>query len=147
MRGLLLAALLSACASAAPRVQGPESLRGCWIERAADGATRTLRWFPDGAAPGSWRGDLVTYPAGGGEPAQQAFRIHATAADPFGWAVCPLDEPHGPPCKRAVFGHGHALGEGDDWMELRVAGEHLTFAYAMAEEQLTLFDGARDGCD
>lgn len=144
---VLASIALAACAIAAVPARPPEALRGCWIERRG-AETVTMRWFPQ-ESPISWRGDLLNYPAGGGEPLPQTFMLGATAGEreQFGWAVCEQGEPHGPPCRRAVFGAGHSLGEGDDWMELHASADHLRFLYRTGPDTLVLFDGARDGCD
>ncbi len=141
---------LAACASvAADAAAPPAALRGCWIERrGAD--TLTMRWFPKQGESG-WRGDLLTY-APGEAPTALRFDLDPTGGERerFGWAACQIEEPHGPPCRRMVFGDGASLGEGDDWMEIHASADHLRFVYRAGpapEDSLVLFDGQRDGCD
>lgn len=111
-----------------------------------------MRWFPNRVGAG-WRGDMIDF-APGTPDGVTARRFNLDPAvgenESFGWAVCQIEEPHGPPCRRAVFGDGASLGEGDDWMEVHASADHLRFVYRAGpapEDILVLFDGQRDGCD
>lgn len=144
----LLVLALAACVSSSAVNEPSEALRGCWIERrGAD--TITMRWFPDENGH-EWKGDMLNYHPGT-EPTHTIFRVTPTGGDEGGpgWAACEIDDgqAHGPPCKGLYFRVGHMSGEGAEWMELHASQERLRFVYKTSGQTLTLFDGARDGCD
>lgn len=128
---LLMAVLIGSCASVP---FSSANLRGCWIERGADGAVSTMRWFPE---RGGWRGDELIY-LPDHETAHQAFRLERDGA---GWRLCPLDEPHGPPCRPV------ASGGLDYFARVEASVERLRLSFVDEGEALVLFDGVRDGCD
>jgi hypothetical protein len=81
---LVLVLALAACASTITTPFSSANLRGCWIERRADGVTWTQRWFP---ARGGWRGDQLTYfPVG--EPEHSGFRLERDHEG--AWQLCHL---------------------------------------------------------
>lgn len=143
--GLWISAVaLAACASAVP-ARVPENLRGCWIERRV-AETITMRWFP--SSPIDWRGDLLSY-RDGLDPAPQTFLLGAAAGEKerWGWAICQKDDAlgHGPPCQPLFFGRGPSSAS--ERMEIVATKDRLRFEFINGDHHLTLFDGARDGCD
>ncbi len=140
----LLTLLAASCTSAIPdRV--PDAVRGCWIERRG-AETLTMRWFP--SSPIDWRGDLLSY-RDGMESAPQTFLIGAAAGEKerWGWALCQRDDAlmHGPPCQPLFFGPGSSSAS--ERMEIVATKDRLRFEFVNSDQRLTLFDGARDGCD
>lgn len=150
MKKLLLAVAfaVAACATASSVLDIPAALRGCWIEHSGIDV-KTMRWFPksDGA---SWHGDEL-FIHDGDDPAHQGFDINATGGEEGagGWELCPLDDglPHGPPCMPLWFGAGHALGDDQDWMEIRVTQQHMSLTHVESGQRYPFFDGVREGCD
>ena len=140
----ILTLLATGCATATPD-HVPENLRGCWIERRG-AETLTMRWFP--SSPIDWRGDLLSY-RDGADPAPQTFLLGAAAGENerWGWAVCEKDDAlgHGPPCQPLYFGRGPSSSA--ERMEISVTKDRLRFEFVNGDQRLTLFDGARDGCD
>lgn len=108
-----------------------------------------MRWFP-GASPFEWQGDLLNYHPGA-EPTHTAFRLTPTGGDEGGpgWAICQIDDglAHGPPCQPAFFRNGRMSGDGAEWMELHAGPDRLRFVFKTSGTAMSLFDGARDGCD
>ncbi len=133
---LLPILVLTACATA-PAPPPFDHLRGCWIDRRADGVVATMRWFPQ--TNGAWRGDQLTYFPDGGEPALQAYRLERDRAGP--WQLCPLDYPHGPPCR--IVSDQMLEADNDYRATIAASPERLR----IAGEDNVLFTGARDGCD
>lgn len=140
----LLTLLAAGCASAVPD-SVPEALRGCWIERRG-AETLTMRWFP--SSPINWRGDLLSY-RDGADPAPQTFLLGAAAGEKerWGWALSQRDDAlgHGPPCQPLFFGRGPSSAS--ERMEIVATKDRLRFEYINGDQRLTMFDGARDGCD
>jgi hypothetical protein len=144
MRGALLSAglglALAACASAPPAASGPEALKGCWIEKTADGA-RTMRWFE---YAGAWRGEAVYYsddiPPQAAELNLELDGGDARICRAFdGLAISST-------CAPAFFGRP-ARPPGGDYSEIYASAERLLMIGRSGSRSTTIFDGARDGCD
>jgi hypothetical protein len=140
--GFLTAIALTACATA-PAPPPFNHLRGCWIERRADGVTATMRWVRQSVS--DWKGDQLTYFPSGGEPAHQGYRLQQEQTGD--WLICPLDDslPHGAPC-RIVSDKVLELGN-DYRATIAASAERLRIAFVDEGEDHVLFEGARDGCE
>ncbi|KAF0174471.1 MAG: hypothetical protein IV086_18505 [Hyphomonadaceae bacterium] len=138
-----LAALLSACAAAAPVAPDASALRGCWIERRGD-QTITQRWFPE---DGGWRGDEITY-FQKGDPEHGRWKL-TPGDDAAPWRMCMVElaMASAPPCWRAFFGPGKGDGDDQQWVEIEAEPETLKITYLTAGERAITYDGRRDGCD
>ena len=146
MRGAIIAFALglsvAACAtSLPPAAKGPEALRGCWIERGADG-TKTMRWRK--ADAGVWIGEAIYYPENE-SPVSVGLRLEPKGA---GLRMCRVFEDFTieASCTPAFLGRP-AERPHEDWAELYASEDRLVMIGRSGARSTTVFDGARDGCD
>jgi hypothetical protein len=126
------AALTAACATETARTFPPEALRGCWIERRADGNTSTMRWFP--ARADLWNGDYVIY----GPAAQLSGRF--TLEQQNGrWVYCGFPAPNEAEAQVACQPIGSVA-------MLEVKRDALVIRDTRRAQPI-VFNGRRDGCD
>jgi hypothetical protein len=135
----LALSMLAACATLRP--PAPDDLRGCWIERDADGGAKTMRWFPEGDV---WRGEAIHYPRGSTSRSTR-LRLDWESGS---WRICALEGDRAilQSCTRAWFGPALRAWTGA-WAEIYVADSTLRIISLSDDFEATVFDGGRDGCD
>lgn len=141
MRAMTVIGVVALAGCTTLEAPGADALRGCWIERRGF-ETLTMRWFPDAAAAGAWRGDAMLY--AGERVDSAALRLEPSGA---AWRLCGL-EAYGidaASCTPAHFGDASPAPD-EPYAEIFAAAETLRIV-GIDDTRATVFDGARDGCD
>jgi hypothetical protein len=153
------AATLAACAvTAAPLAVAPDAefARGCWIARMSPGIVETLRLLPDADAPNFYTGTQLRYEQDLtvivatwrlARDGSEIWRLDRDIAPRYDTA--PSDSPAQPGALRFEYDRSHDLVVRGDGENLRISPELNPTAPpgALNLQNLTMFDGRRDGCD
>lgn len=139
MKAGLLALLLAACATTPPPPPN-ERVAGCWIARNA-AETTTMRWLPDHAGTGVFRGDLLVY-APNADPRGTTYSLATLNQS---WTLCDNSVSGAPTCWGVAEGREGPLGHGLAFIDQH--RERLRIAVLDPAGERVIFDGQRDGCD
>lgn len=142
MRLAVFIVLLAACATApAAAVTPPERVRGCWIERGADGVTTTMRWLPDASRPGVLEGHLLEYRP----EANRTARYSLEPRDGGHFFMCSHWRYDDQTCWKVAQGEEGSLEGGRVFID--ASDEGLRIAVVSDGLEDVIFEGRRDGCD